>query len=716
MADVLETSLGLDILSNPTIQRAVAVELLRAAKVAVEVKSRYMRRDIRRMTSKTVHLQLTNKTEMEIRRVLEPFFKQQVESIAHNLERSEKSKNALIRIAKALEDCSDPGIKINIPLIRQKNDYYCGPACLLSVISYFQSTDPLPTQDEIADAAGTSEITGTHPTGIVRAANDYWIEANVQQNLTIDQVKEFVDAVNPVIVNIQAWSDQNSYDEMNDGHYIVVVGYDDTKLFFMDPSIDNELGWLSNEEFLDRWYDKTASGEVTHKLGIVLSYTNKEQSNGKSRHTRQSDDQHPANGSEYGAQCESTLLVPSSILEGCECSEVGRDVFERTRGREGSCSISSRSNDIVGGSTNIAAFKGTRDSRNIEESVRGGSSWRDCSCKHLHQMGEISIGPPRLRDHGRAEEDIRRDGRSCELAARGTVCHVLDGRTSLLRKMDVRSATKDLLNTKEWTKKLVDRLLPTMAVSMARSAIAQFLEMGIDIRRSNKNRRKSINIHTKSTASDWLDQNPDDLDEFESIMESSGVSGYTVVLSLPDSMKERVVRLLNRSFSQEYWEGISETTGGAANRILEQGLQEGWSIRDMAKQIREALGGDDYARTRSFNIARTESGNALNGAREEVYNELKFDFPSVPMRKVWLSVKGPTTRPEHADLDGVPADEDGLWELDGQMIPWPGHYSLDPGMRCNCQCTIITEIGLGDDESRQMIEDYYQRMEDEENV
>jgi hypothetical protein len=65
------------------------------------------------------------------------------------------------------------------------------------------------------------------------------------------------------------------------------------------------------------------------------------------------------------------------------------------------------------------------------------------------------------------------------------------------------------------------------------------------------------------------------------------------------------------------------------------------------------------------------------------------------INKSWLSVLGNTTRDAHADLDGVMADADGLWDLNGVKIPWPGHVSLPASDRCNCQCTIVTEFGVG---------------------
>ncbi len=106
------------------------------------------------------------------------------------------------------------------------------------------------------------------------------------------------------------------------------------------------------------------------------------------------------------------------------------------------------------------------------------------------------------------------------------------------------------------------------------------------------------------------------------------------------------------------------------------------------------------------------SGNALNGARKVSMDELSEELgPEVPMRAEWLSVLGTTTRDDHADLDGVPEDEEGMWTLGGIRIPWPAHYSLPPGQRCNCQCTQVTAFGLGEEESLQLIQEHQERAE-----
>src|SRR5690606_28763837 len=105
--------------------------------------------------------------------------------------------------------------------------------------------------------------------------------------------------------------------------------------------------------------------------------------------------------------------------------------------------------------------------------------------------------------------------------------------------------------------------------------------------------------------------------------------------------------------------GINATSFDQIETYLKTGLQDGWSITQMAENIATALGGE-RALARATSIARTESGNALNGARSMAADGLMADLgdSGLPMKKVWHSVLGSTTRADHANLDGVPVGDD----------------------------------------------------------
>jgi len=190
-----------------------------------------------------------------------------------------------------------------------------------------------------------------------------------------------------------------------------------------------------------------------------------------------------------------------------------------------------------------------------------------------------------------------------------------------------------------------------------------------------------------STASQWLADNAGDVEGLAQVLLDNGVS-VDFLTEYPNWMKQEVANHLADTFKQPYWDDIHKTFLGDAEKYLGSGLRDGKSIVQMANEIAESYAGQgsaEYAKMRATTIARTESTNALNGARKAGMDRLTNDPQLMgTMRPVWLSVLGTTTRDTHAYLDGVPADKDGMWVLAGYKIPWPGHISLPPSERCNC--------------------------------
>ena len=264
-----------------------------------------------------------------------------------------------------------------------------------------------------------------------------------------------------------------------------------------------------------------------------------------------------------------------------------------------------------------------------------------------------------------------------------------------------------IFNPDEWHDELTNRLLPILARKMAEAGVAHLMTLGIDVRKK-KDRTKA------STAAEWAEEN---MVDWNSLVEAFEVSGLPlgIMSKIPEWMQESIAERLSETFSQDYWSAVSETTMGDAERVLREGLSEGWSIDKMATQLREyyAEGGFRYARRRSETIARTESGNALNGARKDSVSRLQKELgPRVPMKQAWLSVLGNTTRAAHADLDGVPENEKGMWNLAGIEVPWPGHISLPPEQRINCQCSLTIEFGMDEEDAQREIEEYWARVEE----
>jgi predicted double-glycine peptidase len=159
---------------------------------------------------------------------------------------------------------------IDIPLCRQATDYTCGAAALQSILYYYG--------DEWSEGALAEELKsdpdrGTNYRSIMAVAQAEGLQAESRTDMTIDDLQAHVKAHKLVMVALQAWAEDasNYADDWNSGHYAVVVGYDDARIYFMDPLQLGNYTCIPNEDFLSRWHD-TDNDNVTRLLrfGIII--------------------------------------------------------------------------------------------------------------------------------------------------------------------------------------------------------------------------------------------------------------------------------------------------------------------------------------------------------------------------------------------------------------------------------------------------------------
>ena len=328
---------------------------------------------------------------------------------------------------------------------------------------------------------------------------------------------------------------------------------------------------------------------------------------------------------------------------------------------------------------------------------------------------------------------------------REQVEHIVKGLTELGETKSTEDvaaiAMKLIFNPDDWTSKLTDATLPVLGVGMVKAGVGFLVDLGIDPRKAYRSPEypvqspeaapeghrdlspidHALTVGTpespsyrvpfpppdrKTTATEWLHDHPEDLEVLEAAMVEAGVP-IGILTELPPWMQKSIATNLAETYKQPYWRGVSEDTGGWAEQTLNRGLKDGWSINRIAKTMSDAAPG--YSKMRATRVARTESGNALNGARKASQDQLAKEIPEVPMRASWLSVLGNTTRDTHAMLDGVPADAEGMWFLGGISIPWPAHFALPPEERCNCACSTITEFGMDESAALEAIQEHEER-------
>ena len=168
---------------------------------------------------------------------------------------------------------------IHLPKVEQSHKYDCGAAALRSICQYY-GVGPDEEDDFIAILGSNQRGTSHHD--IVRVARHFGLHAASQEHLSLDDLKQCLDAKIPMICAIQAWGDKNQYDHLQDGHYVIAIGYDDQHVFFEDPSIHKSRGQLPEEEFVRRWVDTDLNGKkrLDH-LGIIIWKTGKDGKNGQ---------------------------------------------------------------------------------------------------------------------------------------------------------------------------------------------------------------------------------------------------------------------------------------------------------------------------------------------------------------------------------------------------------------------------------------------------
>lgn len=204
-----------------------------------------------------------------------------------------------------------PGRFLPVPLMRQSRNYTCGAAAVQGMLAYFGEDfretqletilgshphhgttirdisefltameDPVQQQrlrevlgeDEISERPMAKafmeyhhRITGSRelyvPTGPAAPDCPPHPEATLPVELRgaggLSEVQAAIDRGHPVLVVLQAWAHAPSHygTRWDAGHYAVVVGYDATHVYLMDPSTTGNYTRLAYADLLQRWYD-----------------------------------------------------------------------------------------------------------------------------------------------------------------------------------------------------------------------------------------------------------------------------------------------------------------------------------------------------------------------------------------------------------------------------------------------------------------------------
>jgi predicted double-glycine peptidase len=168
---------------------------------------------------------------------------------------------------------------IKFKIFKQSNESLCGPASVRSVLNYWGIVREERT---IAEKTDYSFKKGCTNEGIVKALKYYGLEAEIQKECTIKDLKYWVDQGIPVIVDFFVTSLNPGEDILPDGHCGVVIKVSTNLIWIADPW-DGKVRKFKHEDFLRVWFDWKGSPSTTIDKGkhdirvMIIAYPKTEQ-------------------------------------------------------------------------------------------------------------------------------------------------------------------------------------------------------------------------------------------------------------------------------------------------------------------------------------------------------------------------------------------------------------------------------------------------------
>lgn len=123
---------------------------------------------------------------------------------------------------------------------------------------------------------------------------------------------------------------------------------------------------------------------------------------------------------------------------------------------------------------------------------------------------------------------------------------------------------------------------------------------------------------------------------------------------------------------------------------IAKGSGLGEDMPTLARRVSTVLDATDTQTwpNRAVTVARTETLSALNAGRQDAFAAVADELGE-PFEHMWLSTKGPATRPTHRRADGqrVPVGE--AFVVGGFQVRYPGDPFAPGKERINCRCTTL---------------------------
>lgn len=192
---------------------------------------------------------------------------------------------------------------------------------------------------------------------------------------------------------------------------------------------------------------------------------------------------------------------------------------------------------------------------------------------------------------------------------------------------------------------------------------------------------------------DWAAEDAIAIDMFLGIYEEIMKSAWTDADDLIGDTSQITpeVRELIKNRASYLASQMNKTTEKELSVILEEGVSEGMSSIDIAKNIKDtfdrwANGGEGIDVKRAEMIARTEVNTISNSTKMVNYKANGIE------EKEWLSARDSATRAAHLEADGQTVGINNTFDVGGEALDRPGDPAGSAGNIINCRCVVMPVI------------------------
>ena len=163
---------------------------------------------------------------------------------------------------------------INIPLCYHETEYTCGVACIQSILARYGKYY---RQSALAEILHSQPILGTDYKSILYFAKLLWLNASMEEDMSIKDIKDCIDTNTAPILIIQArrLEDDIKYSlDWKNTHYIIACGYNSDGIYAMDPNMLCNYAYLPFSELMERWHavDKEETRHI--RSGLIIENEN----------------------------------------------------------------------------------------------------------------------------------------------------------------------------------------------------------------------------------------------------------------------------------------------------------------------------------------------------------------------------------------------------------------------------------------------------------